>query len=130
MNYNHVTLIGRLTRDPEVSFSTKGTQLAKFGLAVSRTYNDETDFFSCVAFGKTAEFIANHMTKGRLVCVDGEIQINKFEKDGEKKTYPSIVCKQIIALEKKDQAVKDASKGNEPEFFGSDQSAESDEIPF
>jgi len=130
MNFNHVVLIGRITRDPETSFSTKGTQLAKFSLAVSRTYNDETDFFSCVAFGKTAEFVGNYLTKGRLVCVDGEIQINKWEKDGEKKTYPSIVCKQIVALEKKDQAAKDPYNGNQTEFFGSDDASESDEIPF
>jgi len=125
-------LIGRITRDPETSFSQKGTQLAKFGLAVSRTYNDETDFFSCVAFGKTAEFIGNYMTKGRLVCVDGEIQINKWEKDGEKKTYPSIVCKQIIALEKKqgNEPNNQSIKGTETEFFGSDDASESDEIPF
>lgn len=124
MNYNHVTLIGRITRDPETSFSTNGTQVTKFSLAVSRVYKDETDFFSCVSFGKTAEFVNNNITKGRLVCVDGEIQINKFEKDGQKRTYPSIICKHIVALDKKEK-----HNGKETVFFGSDD-AQSDEIPF
>lgn len=124
MNYNHVTLIGRITRDPENSFSANGTQVTKFSIAVGRVYKDETDFFSCVSFGKTAEFVNNHITKGRLVCVDGEIQINKFEKDGQKRTYPSIICKHIVALDKKEK-----HNGKETVFFGSDD-AQSDEIPF
>lgn len=85
---NKVILIGRLTKDPELSFMpTSGKAVTRFNLAVPRPYKkDETDFINCKAFGKTAETIANYITKGRQIAVAGSIRTGSYEdKDGVKK---------------------------------------------
>lgn len=85
---NKVILIGRLTKDPEVNFiPTNGKALVRFGLAVVRPYKkDEVDFINCKAFGKTAETIANYITKGKQIAVVGNIRTGSYEdKDGIKK---------------------------------------------
>lgn len=128
MAYNKIVLVGRLTRDPETKFLTTGTQLTTFSLAVDRDFGDETDFLYCVTFGKTAEFAGNYLAKGRLILVDGSLQIDKWEKDGEKKSAPKINVRTIKFLEKKGQEnVQQA--GEKIEFFGSDV-PETDEVPF
>ena len=85
---NKVILIGRLTKDPEVNFiPTNGKAVVRFGLAVTRAYKkDEADFINCKAFGKTAETIANYITKGRQIALVGSIRTGSYEdKDGSKK---------------------------------------------
>lgn len=85
---NKVILIGRLTKDPELSFMpTSGKAVAKFNLAVPRPYKkDETDFINCKAFGKTAETIANYIIKGRQIAITGNIRTGSYDgKDGLKK---------------------------------------------
>lgn len=85
---NKVILIGRLTKDPEVSFiPTTGKAVVRFSLAVTRAYKkDEADFINCRAFGKTAETIANYITKGRQIAVVGSLRTGSYEdKDGSKK---------------------------------------------
>jgi len=116
ISYNRTILIGRLTRDPEIKFSTSGTQIATFSLAVDRGKNDETDFVNVVAFGKTAEFIGNYMTKGRLILVDGQLRIEKYQKDGEQKTAVKVVANQVRFMETK----KNAGNGEltDEEAFG------------
>ena len=116
ISYNKIILIGRLTRDPEIKFSTSGTQIATFSLAVDRGKNDETDFVNVVAFGKTAEFIGNYMTKGRLILVDGQLRIEKYQKDGEQKTAVKVVANQVRFMETK----KNAGNGEltDEEAFG------------
>ena len=88
---NSVALIGRLTRDPEVRYSTSGSQMAiaKFTIAVDRerTAKDgeqSADFIGITCFGKTAELVEKYMGKGRLVGVTGRIQTGSYEKDGRK----------------------------------------------
>ena len=85
---NKIILIGRLTKDPEVSFiPTNGKEVARFSLAVTRAYKkDEADFINCKAFGKTAETIANYITKGRQIALVGSLRTGSYEdKDGIKK---------------------------------------------
>ncbi|MGG7058434.1 single-stranded DNA-binding protein [Clostridium tertium] len=85
---NKVILIGRLTKDPEVNFiPTNGKAVVRFSLAVSRAYKkDEADFINCKAFGKTAETIANYITKGRQIAVIGSLRTGSYEdKDGSKR---------------------------------------------
>lgn len=85
---NHVSLIGRLTRDPEIRATQSGEQIAKYTLAVDRpTKNSEqtADFISCVAFGKAAEFAQRFLSKGVKIGIDGRIQTGSYtNKDGQK----------------------------------------------
>lgn len=91
---NNVTLLGRLTKDPELKFAANGGMaIVKFTLAVGRrTKKDETDFIRCVAFGKTAETICNHFNKGQQICLSGHIQTSSYNsQDGSKKYTTDVI---------------------------------------
>lgn len=91
---NKAILIGRLTRDPELNFAAgSGTAVTRFSLAVTRPFKkDETDFINCVAFGKTAETIAQYITKGRQLAVTGSIRTGSYDaKDGTKRYTTDVV---------------------------------------
>ena len=84
---NKVFLCGRLTRDPEIRSFDGGKMVAKFGLAVNRTYDRETaDFFDCECWGKQAELVARYVTKGKQVIIEGELRNDTYERDGVKRT--------------------------------------------
>lgn len=95
MNLNQVTLIGRLTRDPEQKALPNGTAVANFSVATSRTWKDkdgkkqeDTEFHNCVAFGRTAEVVGQYLKKGQLVNVVGRLQTRSWDdKDSGKKMY-------------------------------------------
>ena len=79
---NNVILIGRLTKDPQLSFSKgKGTAIARLTVAVNRMQKGEADFINCTAFGKTAETIGNYMTKGSQIAINGELRVDNYKKD-------------------------------------------------
>lgn len=87
---NHVVLIGRLVRDPEIRYSQgeKPMAIAKYTLAVDRKYKRENeptaDFIRCIAFGKNAEFAEKYMSQGRKFAVEGSIQTGSYQnKDGQ-----------------------------------------------
>ena len=91
---NKVILIGRLTKDPDLNFAAgSGTAVCRFSLAVTRPFKkDETDFISCISFGKTGETIAQYLTKGRQVAVTGSIRTGSYDaKDGTKRYTTDIV---------------------------------------
>ena len=90
---NKVVLVGRLVRDPELRFAAgSGNAVSRFTVAVNRQFKkDETDFISCVAFGKTAEIIAQHFTKGEQIAVSGSIRTGSYEKDGVKHYTTDVV---------------------------------------
>lgn len=91
---NKVMLLGRLVRDPELIYAAgTGTAVSKFTIAVNRKKKDEkADFISCVAFGKTAETIAQYFIKGRQIAIAGRIQTSDYEgQDGKKKYKTDIV---------------------------------------
>lgn len=102
---NRVILIGRLTRDPELRTTTTGKSVVGFGIAVDRVFKSEggqdVDFFNVSAWGKTAEFVANYLTKGRLVAVDGRIQSRKYQtKEGENREAFEIVAENVQGLDR------------------------------
>lgn len=103
MSINNVTIVGRLTRDPELRYSQSGTPVARFTVAVNRTRKvegqPEADFISCIAFSKTAENLANHMRKGSQIGVIGRIQTGSYEKEGQKIYTTDIVADNIQFLE-------------------------------
>lgn len=90
---NRVILIGRLTKDPELSYAPEsGKSVCRFTLAVNRPMKkDEADFIPCVAFGKNAENISQYLTKGRQVAVNGNIRTGSYEgNDGNKKYVTNV----------------------------------------
>ena len=98
MYLNKVIIYGNLTRDPELKALPSGQQLASFGIATNRTYKDKngqkqesTEFHNIVAFGRTAEIIAQYVKKGRPLFVEGRMQTRSWESDGQKKYRTEIV---------------------------------------
>jgi single-strand DNA-binding protein len=103
MNLNKAILVGRLTRDPETKSLPSGQQVASFGLATSRFYNDKnsqrqeaTDFHNIVFFGRTAEVASQYLKKGSLVLIEGRIQNRSWQdNDGVKKYRSEIVGERL-----------------------------------
>ncbi|MCQ2979013.1 MAG: single-stranded DNA-binding protein [Clostridia bacterium] len=98
---NKVELMGRLTRDPEVSYSSNDSTMAiaRFSLAVNRSRSKEqqADFINCVAFGKTGEFVGKYFTKGQMMALSGNIQVNPYtDKDGNKRTSTNVVAEEVF----------------------------------
>ena len=87
---NHITIMGRLTRDPELRRTGSGVAVASFTVAVDRDYaadgqERETDFIDCVAWRNTGEFVSKYFTKGSMAVVSGRLQIRSWsDKDGNK----------------------------------------------
>ena len=109
---NKVILIGRITRDAEIRYTQgeKSTAIARFSLAVDRRFkrdNDEqyTDFISCIAFGKIAEFLEKFGRKGTKFVVDGRIQTGSYNnKDGQKVYTTDVVVENIEFAESKNSS--------------------------
>jgi single-strand DNA-binding protein len=97
---NRVILIGRLTRDPELRYTTSGTAVAQFTLAVNRKFNkDETDFIDIVAWRGLAENCANYLNKGSLAAIEGRLQIRSYEnKEGQKRKATEVIADDIRFL--------------------------------
>ena len=89
---NNVSLLGRVCNEIELNFIEKtGMAIVKFTLAVNRMKKDETDFIRCVAFGKTAEIIADYVKKGQQIGLVGRIQTGSYEKEDGSKVYTTDV---------------------------------------
>lgn len=91
---NHISIMGRLTRDPELRRTGSGVAVTSFTLAVDRDFgeNKETDFIDCVAWRQTGEFVSKYFTKGRMAVVSGRLQIRGWEdKDGNKRRTAEVV---------------------------------------
>ena len=112
---NHVTLIGRLTRDPEVRYGAQSqSAVAKFSLAVDRGGKDKgADFINCTAFGKTAELIERYTSKGKQLAVQGRIQTGKYEKDGRTVYTTDVIVERMEFVGSKDS---NASPSIAPSF--------------
>lgn len=98
---NHIVLMGRLTRDPELRHTQNGTAVASFTLAVDRDFKGqdgekETDFIDIVAWRNTAEFVSRYFTKGRMAVVSGRLQIRAWtDKDGNKRRSAEVVTDNV-----------------------------------
>lgn len=101
--YNHVTLIGRLGRDPEVRATQGGKSICNFTIATDNGYGDSktTDWHRIVCFDKTAETVGERLTKGKNVCVEGRITHRKYtDKDGTERISTEIIASRVIFLDK------------------------------
>lgn len=103
---NKAILAGRLTSDPEVRYTDKELAVANFSLAINRgskkNGNQATDFIKCIAFGGLAKICGEYLKKGRLVAVEGRLQIRSFDgKDGVKKSTAEVIVDEMQMLDYK-----------------------------
>ena len=99
---NHITIMGRLTRDVELRRTGSGIAVASFTVAVDRDFGNrdggerETDFIECVAWRQTGEFVSKYFTKGRMAVVSGRLQIRGWtDKDGNKRRSAEVVADNV-----------------------------------
>ena len=99
---NHIVIMGRLTRDPELRRTGSGVAVASFSLAVDRDFapkdggERETDFIDCVAWRQTGEFVSKYFAKGRMAVVSGRLQIRSWtDKDGNKRRTAEVVADNV-----------------------------------
>ena len=108
---NHIVIMGRLTRDPELRRTGNGIAVTSFTLAVDRDYTGkdqgekETDFLDCVAWRSTGEFVSKYFAKGRMACVSGRLQLRDWtDKDGNKRRSAEIVADNVYFADSKNGA--------------------------
>ena len=136
---NKTILMGRLTRDPEVSYSNadNSTALARFNLAVDRRFkragdSAETDFFNCIAFGKQAEFVEKYLKKGTKILLTGRIQNNNYtNKEGQKVYSMQIIAEEMEFAESKNASGRAESQRPDSDgFMNIPDGLEDEELPF
>lgn len=146
---NKVILIGRLARDPEMRTTISGSNVTRFTLAVTRTYQDQNgergaDFINCVAWRRQAENIAKYCTKGTQVAVEGRIQTGSYDaQDGSKRYTTDIICDNVTFLgSRNSDAVSAGNSAVEPSMptsdisedpfkdFGEEIALSDDDLPF
>ena len=117
---NNVNLIGRLTRDAELRYSSSGMAICKFSIAVNRSvkkndkWSDEASFFDCTVFGKTAESLKQYLTKGQQVCISGELVQNRWEHEGKQMSRVEINVNHVQLIGEKPER-QNADLPNTPE---------------
>ena len=116
-NFNKVILAGNMTRDPELRYTPKGTAIAKFGLAINRTWTneagekkEEVTFVDVDAFGKQAEVIGQYLRKGRPVLVEGRLKLDQWDdkQTGQKRSRLGVILESFSFL---DSGNRDAAPG-------------------
>ena len=128
---NSVIIMGRLTRDPEMRHTQNGTAVASLTLACDRDFKPksgekETDFIDVVVWGKTAEFAANYFTKGRMVIVEGRLQVRVWQdKDGNKRKSTEVVADRMYFGDSKQEGKKQTAPSDDFEEIEDD-----GDIPF
>ena len=129
---NKIILTGRLTRDAEIGFiGATGTPKMTFTLAVERNYqkdknNKKVDFINCEMLGQHTEKLSQYVTKGKAILVEGELNIDNYEKDGEKKSFTKVKVDRLEFLASNTNNENKAN-ANTLEFQEID---DNDDIPF
>ena len=138
--FNKVILIGRLVREPELRFTPSGTPVCRFTLAVDRPFTDQqgergTDFIDIVTWRKLAEICARNLGKGRLVAVEGRLQIRSYDDNqGIRRKAAEVVADTVRFLDRpRDQSTPASAQGvEEPSSYGKeiDLTTTDEDIPF
>lgn len=121
---NNVVVTGRLVKEVDLRYTSNGTAVASFTMAVDRKFKNaqgerETDFINCVMWRKPAENFANFMRKGSLVGIEGSIQTRNYEgKDGKRVFVTEVVADSFTFLESKKQADSNGSGNNQGSYQG------------
>lgn len=131
---NIVTLMGRLTAEPELKSTQNGLNYCRFTVAVDRPYNKDkekqTDFISCIAWRTTAEFICKYFSKGNRIALSGSIQTGSYEKDGQKVYTTDVIAEKVYFCESKQAAQQPQQPQQEPPKQGYLTPALPDDLPF
>lgn len=103
MALNHISIMGRLTKDVELRYTQSQKPVASFTLAVDRDFGDkQTDFINCVAWNKTAEFVNKYFSKGKMAVVAGRLQMRDWQdKEGNKRIAAEVVAENVYFGESK-----------------------------
>ncbi|HTV74419.1 MAG TPA: single-stranded DNA-binding protein [Candidatus Acidoferrales bacterium] len=139
-SYNRITLVGNLTRDPEIRYLSSGSGVTKFALAVNRKtkQGDETMFIDVVAWDKLGEICNTYLKKGMSVLVEGRLSIRNYDdKEGVKRKAVEVVASDMQMLDSKRSGGANGEFGGAPAATRGasvgadfDQEAMDDEIPF
>ncbi|MDR2608000.1 MAG: single-stranded DNA-binding protein [Treponema sp.] len=114
---NRVILIGRLTRDAELKYTASGQAVCKFSIAVNRNrkngdqWVEEASFFDIVLWGRTGEALNQHLIKGKMVGIDGELRQDRWQQDGQNRSKVEIVANNIQLLSRNDGQQASAQPG-------------------
>jgi single-strand DNA-binding protein len=116
---NRVTLVGRLTRDPEVQHLPSGTAVLRLGLAVNGrqqdaggNWVDKPNFFDVKVFGNQAEMLSQHLAKGRRIGVDGRLDWSSWEQDGAKRSKVEVIAQSVQFLDSRSDGEGGGSSGS------------------
>ena len=125
---NHIVIMGRLTRDPELRRTGSGIAVASFTLAVDHDYKPENgergcDFIDCIAWRNTGEFVSKYFAKGRMAVVSGRLQIRGWtDKDGNKRRSAEVVAEDVYFGDSKKEGSQSTQSAGTPNYgnFGGD----------
>jgi len=132
---NKVILVGRLCTDPELKYTPSGIAVANFRVAVDRQFNNasgerETDFIDIVTWRQNAEFVNTYMTKGRLVLVEGRLQVRQWQTpDGQRRRNTEVVADSLRALDKPREPREGAEPSGAPQHARAASAPHRDEYP-
>ena len=133
---NKAILLGRLVKDPELRYTQSGTAVATFTLAVDRRFQKQgeerqADFINCVAWQKTAEFVANYFTKGKLMALSGSIQVRTWEdNEGTKRYATEVIADDVEFAESKNSSESATPKAPAQPKADFEEVPTSDDLPF
>ena len=120
---NHITIMGRLVRDPEMRSTQSGVAVASFTLAVDRDFSGkdggekQTDFIDCTAWRHTAEFVSKYFSKGRMAVVSGRLQIDNYtDNDGNKRRSAKVIADNIYFGDSKKDGATSGQSGETASF--------------
>jgi single-strand DNA-binding protein len=132
---NQVTLMGNLTRDPELRQTPNGQTVTNFSLALNRSYKDQsgewqevTDYIDIVCWGPLAERVAQYLSKGRRCLVQGRLQSRSWEQDGQKRNKVEVLASDVTFLDSRGSD-DNGGGGGAPASSGASTSAPSDSKP-
>ena len=133
---NHITIMGRLTRDPELRYTQSQTPVASFTLAVDRDFGSrdggekQTDFIDCVAWRQTAEFVSKYFTKGSMAVVSGRLQIRDWtDREGGKRRSAEVVVDNMYFGESRRDGDSGDSRSSSYSSYGNSGSAGKSSAP-
>ena len=128
-SFNKVMLMGNLTRDPELRYTSNGSAVASFGLAVNRKFKqgdelkEDVCFVDITVWGKQGENCAEYLSKGRPAFIEGRLQYSTWESDGQKKSKLEVVANAVQFLGSRGDSQSSSSEGN-------NQVSGEDDVPF
>lgn len=128
---NKAILMGRLTKAPELRYTSQQTPVCSFSIAVDNGYGEkrQTDFISCAAWNKTAEFVSKYFDKGQMIIVIGRIATRTWEgRDGKKNYVTEVVASEVSFGESKRSSGEQGGQANSAEDFTP--LVEDDDLPF